>query len=350
MPYRKLPPNAFWKLCRETDDFRLSELYQPAFQLAPGTRVATAGSCFAQHIGRYIRCSDLELIDVEPAPKSMHQNVAARFGYGLYSARYGNIYTARQLRQLLEDTVSQQIHECAIWQKDGRYFDALRPACEPDGFASVDELRTHRLEHLKRVKTIFETAEVFVFTLGLTETWMDRESGIVFPTAPGVIAGHFDSAKHKFANLGIADVLEDLSASIALMRTLSPELRILLTVSPVPLTATASGAHILAATTYSKSVLRAAAGELVALDQKVDYFPSFEIITGVPFGGQFYDNNLRTVTDEGVLTAMTTFFSAHSALNLQATEVSVQIKSSNSEENEDDVVCEEALLEAFASR
>ena len=40
----------------------------------------------------------------------------------------------------------------------------------------------------------------------------------------------------------------------------TPKLRILLTVSPVPLTATAGDDHVLLATTYSKSVLRAGRG------------------------------------------------------------------------------------------
>ena len=44
---------------------------------------------------------------------------------------------------------------------------------------------------------------------------------------------------------------------------MNPKARLVLTVSPVPLAATASGSHVLPATIYSKSVLRAAAQESV---------------------------------------------------------------------------------------
>ncbi len=350
MPYRNLPLNAFWRLCRETPDFRISELYAPSFRLGPGSRVATAGSCFAQNIGRYVRNSVLDLVDVEPAPRRMHPDVTAKYGYGLYSARYGNIYTARQLFQLLSDARTEQVHDCAVWKKGDRFFDALRPSCEPDGFADVDELLAHRLDHLKRVKRVFCEADVFVFTLGLTETWADRETGVVFPTAPGVIAGTFDPDRHAFLNLGFSDTLSDLSQAIGLMRAWAPGLRVILTVSPVPLTATASGSHVLQATTYSKSVLRSVAGELSTKDTLIDYFPSYEIITGTPFAGQFYDDNLRTVTAAGVQTVMNAFFAVHGSGEVPVPELRLETAPDPSDEPGDDLICEEALLEAFSRK
>ena len=140
MPYRNLPPHAFWKPCQADPEFRLFDLYLPKFPLSPGARVATAGSCFAQNIGRYVRASELELVDVEKPPPGMPISVARAFGYGLYSARYGNVYTARQLAQLLADMNQPCIHDSAVWTKDGRYFDALRPSCEPHGFDTKAEL------------------------------------------------------------------------------------------------------------------------------------------------------------------------------------------------------------------
>ena len=56
-------------------------------------------------------------------------------------------------------------------------------------------------------------------------------------------------------------------------------LRVVLTVSPVPLTATASDRHVLVANTYSKAVLRAVAEELYLESPYIDYVPSFELVT-----------------------------------------------------------------------
>lgn len=352
MPYSDLPRHAFWRLCREDPGFCLAEIYRPGFRLAPGTRVATAGSCFAQHIGRYVRSSRLRFIDAEPAPRGMSAETAARFGFGLFSARYGNIYTARQLRQLVEDALSGTVHDSAIWMRKGRYFDGLRPGVEPEGLASAAEVRAHRIEHLARVRQVFEQAQVFIFTLGLTEAWVDRAHGVVFPTAPGVVAGQFDPGLHAFANFGVAETVADLAAVLARLRAINPALKVILTVSPVPLTATASGEHVLTATTYSKSVLRAVAGEMAALDPLVDYFPAYEIITGAPFAGRYYEDNLRHVTRDGVDAAMTVFFTAHDGLaEGRPGAAPAHPPAACPADSPEDCgeVCEEAMLEAFGA-
>lgn len=349
MPYSKLTRSAFWKMCTKDPTFRASEIYRPKFRLEKSAGIGTAGSCFAQNISKFLQNSDFNFLDVEKAPKGMAPAVAKRFGYGLYSARYGNIYTARQLRQLLEDVLAERVHEGAIWQRDNRYFDALRPGVEPEGLTCADEVRVHRLDHLRRVIAMIRDMNVFIFTLGLTESWEDRQTGVVFPTAPGVIAGQYDPKKHLFSNAGFVDVLTDLTAAIALLREISPGLKVILSVSPVPLTATASGQHVLSATTYSKSVLRAVAGELAAHDQNTDYFPSYELITGIPFGTENYDANLRSVNKEAVKRVMAVFFGAHNALARESSEDENQpgriVQPTASDE-----VCEEIMLEAFAPK
>jgi hypothetical protein len=346
LPYSDLPPEAFWRACRDDAAFRLDALFAPKFDLVDGMRIATAGSCFAQNIGRYVRRSSLTLVDMEPAPALMPEAEAARFGYGLFSARSGNIYTARQLRQLLEDAEDLRVTEAALWVRDGRYYDGLRPNVESEGLESPEMVAAFRMEHLRRVRAMFDETDVFVFTLGLTETWADRESGLVFPTAPGVIAGRFDPARHEFVNLGLSEVREDLDAAIAIMRRWAPDLKILLTVSPVPLTATAGGAHVLSATTFSKSVLRAVAGEVAQGDPLIDYVPSYEVITGAPFAGRFYNSNLRTVTEDGVATVMAMFFGAYPSLG-PLSPAAMHLPPREGEEAAD-LVCEEAMLEAFA--
>jgi hypothetical protein len=67
----------------------------------------------------------------------------------------------------------------------------------------------------------------------------------------------------------------------------------------VPLAATALDQHVLTATTYSKSVLRVAAGMLAA-DPAIQYFPSYEVITGAFSRGAYFAPDLRSVTPDGV--------------------------------------------------
>ncbi len=326
----------------------LNDLYAPKFALTPGLRLATCGSCFAQHIGRYIRHSRLTYLDVEPGPAQMPADIAERFGYGLFSGRYGNVYTTRQLRQLVDDALTGHLRPEAVWTKGARFFDALRPNVEPAGLGSADEVVAHRSDHLARVRAMLGQMDLLIFTLGLTETWADRATGTVYPSAPGVIAGAYDPAAHRFVNLGFADVIEDLHAAIRLLRGVNPSLKILLTVSPVPLAATATGGHVLRANTYSKSVLRAVAEEIAQTDPGIDYFPSYEIITGLPFAPRFYNPNLRTVTADGVDTVMSVFFAKQPGLlDLEGPAVTVDPDLPDATPS-DDVVCEEQLLDAFA--
>ena len=111
-----------------------------------------------------------------------------------------------------------------------------------------------------------------------------------------------------FRNHGVEEVTADLSAAIHELRAVNPKLKVILTVSPVPLVATAEDAHVLVATTLSKSVLRVAAGTVAAREPDVAYFPSYEIITGPQARGRYFAEDLRSVTEEGVDRVMALFF------------------------------------------
>src|SRR5262249_38303714 len=161
------------------------------------------------------------------------------------------------------------------------------------GFETAEELLASRAMTLHAVRTAVTTCSVFTFTLGLTEAWINRRDGYVYAACPGTLHGTFDAALHAFRNFTQPEILEDLTAAFDMARNVNPKLRVLLTVSPVPLTATASGEHVLAATTYSKAVLRSAAGEYANARAFADYFPSYELITGAPFRGRFFEPNLR---------------------------------------------------------
>ena len=71
--------------------------------------------------------------------------------------------------------------------------------------------------------------------------------------------------------------------------------------------ATISDRHVLAATTYSKSVLRVAVDAVVRENHDVDYFPSYEIITGPQSRGRYFAEDLRSVRPEGVAQVMKIF-------------------------------------------
>jgi GSCFA family len=310
-PYACLPNNAYWRTAvSEVHYTELQEIWEPP-ALTRATRVATAGSCFAQHIGNHLVKRGACYLDLEPAPPNFFQSEAEkrRFGYGVYSCRYGNIYTARQLRQLFEEAFEDRRPKEIVWQKGSRFFDALRPRVDPVGQDSPDTVIHLRNLHLEHVREMFLELELFVFTLGLTEGWESTGDHTMYPSAPGTICGTFNERLYGFRNFTYPEILSDLKSFWASLKLINQKAEMLLTISPVPLTATASGNHVLVASTYSKAVLRAVAGDLTKIDPNIHYFPSFELISTHPSRGTFFDPNLRTVSEAGVNYVMNHFFS-----------------------------------------
>src|SRR5262249_55517296 len=115
-----------------------------------------------------------------------------------------------------------------------------------------------------------EEADVFIFTLGLTEAWESVADGSVYPICPGVSGlGKFDKQKYRFANYSVSSIVSDLRAAINMIREHNDRIKIIITVSPVPLIATAEDRSVLVSTTYSKSALRVAAEEISGDDDRI---------------------------------------------------------------------------------
>jgi hypothetical protein len=306
-PYVQAPAYRKWRQAvGQTPPGAIDPVVSMKFRVSREDKVATAGSCFAQHIARRLCGRGFNNLVTETAHPLLPPALADRFNYGIYTARFGNIYTSRQLLQLVQRAYGRLQPADDIWRKDGRYFDPFRPAIQPDGFATEREYYLDRSQHFAAVRTAFETMDVLIFTLGLTECWASTIDGLVYPVCPGVLAGTYAPDTHTMLNLSVADIFADLQAVVSELRAVNPNFRLILTVSPVPMAATALDRHVLVSNTYSKSVLRVAA-ELLAQDPAVAYFPAYEIITSPSSRGQYYADDLRSVTPQGVEHVMRLF-------------------------------------------
>jgi hypothetical protein len=175
------------------------------------------------------------------------------------------------------------------------------------GFASPEEVFCSRDEHLSAVRQMFSSCSIFVFTLGLTEGWTSAGSGAVFPIPPGIVTDQDVETEVLFRNYSYQDILDDLIRFVDGLRGINGDIKVILTVSPVPLTATFTDEHILVATAYSKSVLRAVCGQAEQNRPFVHYFPSFEIIAGHYNQGRYFESNKRTIAMSGVEHVMRVF-------------------------------------------
>lgn len=317
-PYVDLPDHHFWRRAvAEIPASELDPVVRTSFKLDRSTRVATAGSCFAQHIARTLQRENFNYFVVDET-QGMPPEERKRRGFGVYSARYGNIYTARQLVQLFDRAHGDFQPLDRAWKReDGRFVDPFRPQIEPDGFANAQLTAAATTRHLTQVRRLFSELEVFVFTLGLTEGWRRRADGAMFPLAPGVAGGGFNAEQYEFVNFGADEVLADLRGFARRLRSVNPQARLIITVSPVPLIATYENHHVLVSTVHSKSVLRAAAGAFTDETDGTDYFPSYEIVTGTPSRGAYFEPDLRSVTEGGVGHVMRVFLKHYASIDQQ---------------------------------
>jgi hypothetical protein len=300
-PYKALPDTAFWR--RSVATGPVDPVVAPPFRLYRSDRIATAGSCFAQHLSRELHATGYAPIVAEGNPADS-RDVAA---YRAFSAAYGNIYTARQLLQLFERAFGlRDPHDTAWRRADGRYVDPFRPTISAAGFDSPEAVAAARVAHLDAVCSVFERCDVLIFTLGLTECWIADSDGAVFPIAPGVEADPGSDA-YRFHNMAVEEVVDDMRRFLALLREVNPRVRVLLTVSPVPLIATYVPRHVLVSTIASKAILRVAADILSGTEADVAYFPSYEIITGPQARGRYFEEDLRSITAAGVAHVMRVF-------------------------------------------
>lgn len=336
-PYADLPDHAFWKTAVSARSmFEISDLWAPKFHVGPKTPIVTYGSCFAQHIGSALRARNFNWLNMEPSPGAAPQTDRA-YNYNVFSARTGSMYTTTLLRQWVHWAAGDTTPPDEFWISANQVHDPFRPRIEPGGFASLSEAQRSRRVAINSFGDSIRRARVFVFTLGLTERWHHLHKGHEYPLCPGTAAGSFDVKTHGFDNLSYADTLESLWDAVRLMRQINPKLRFIFTVSPVPLTATMSGDHIIAATTLSKSILRAVCGELAQTLPHVDYFPAYEIISSPAFRASFYAPNQRDVAAKGVEFVMQQFFDAQAG-------TSTTPDTHTPRPDPADIICEEALL------
>ena len=292
-PFKSAPDASFWS--RTVGANEALEFDPPQAPLIEaGDRVMSMGARLAADLVPFIEAEGFEYVRKETPPEVFAHLSGENDGYTKFSAAYGEADTVRQALQLVNRALGRFLPVEDRW--------VMAPDCIVDPFrpglrypaSSVPEFEILTEQHLAAVLDSIRAANVLIFTLGLTEAWVSRADGAVFPACLGTINGEFDPAKHEFRSFGVGEVSHDLREFIAAIREIKPAMRFILMVSPVPLEATASGDHVLIASVYGKSVLRVAAAEAAMQLPDVSYFPAYEIVTGPQAPNDFFESDRRT--------------------------------------------------------
>lgn len=243
------------------------------------TRIVSAGSCFATEIAHYLigngynylvtegnggAGASYEVLDVGELPNA--------------TAAWGIIFNTPSFRQLVERAFGYRQLPKILWSQlykgEQRFFDPFR---ENVAFRSIDDYVKNYEEHTQAVRRAFTEMDVFIITLGLNEVWTFPADGSVFSRSPWAIAPSL-VRRHV---MSVEENVNDLLRMAELLRYVNPQVKIICTLSPVPLHATFRGDdhHIVVANAHSKAVLRVAAEEFVRRCPDAYYFPAYEIVT-----------------------------------------------------------------------
>lgn len=255
------------------------------------TPIGAGGSCFATEISHYLKRNDYNFIVTEPNEDSC--------------AAWGGLYNTPSFRQLIEFSFGlrkrpNMLFECEDTGKL-EYWDPFR---EGVFFKSISEYEQNTKRHIAAAKEALSKVKVFVMTVGLNEIWRLNFDNSVLARYPRSMASHL---VHNQV-LTVEENVSELQQMLDVWRRFNPDLKIIITVSPVPLHATfrADECHVITSTCHSKAVLRLAVEQFVRQNPGTAfYFPAFEVVSYC--APKPWEEDCRHVTRETVERVMSLF-------------------------------------------
>ena len=251
----------------------VSPSVSPSFSIGKTDSVFAIGSCFARNLEGALHKAGMNVLSRQINLGKIGDDVGA-------ATNFLNKYNASSILNDLKwalDRDSFPGEDIIYPVSDEVYCDPQLGLIRlPYPLADIMDMRARYLDAMAQVIA----ADVVIITLGYVETWYDKELDLYLNIAPPPrLCAKFPD-RFEFRVLGFEDVLRALEDIYALLKKhRKTPLKMLLTVSPVPLVSTFRDVDVLVANTYSKSVQRAAAETFVAGKQDVDYFPSYEFVT-----------------------------------------------------------------------
>jgi tetratricopeptide (TPR) repeat protein len=297
-------PNPHWKDAERGR--KIHVVNQPIIH--PGTKIFAIGSCFALEIRHELLRRGF---DVFPKYGAVDFDPQSQILNSLPKRDNINHYDTFTIRQEFEQAFAASSFKAEdFWPVQGRsinkvmgketvWQDPYRKnfyAADPAGIADL----SGKVDACMREGIM--TANVYVITLGLIETWLNKANGLHACTYPGV-GGGGGAAQTELHVAGFQENYENLKRVCELVFGRFPERHIILTVSPVGLEKTFRDLDVVIANMESKATLRAVAGQICREFPNVHYLPSYELFA---YHDLFHDNG-RHATRDGVETVLELF-------------------------------------------
>ena len=227
--------------------------------ILPGSRVLALGSCFAGHLIEWLVANGYDHNDggaLVSLVRNPFENVAV---------------IAQQLRWAFGEVDPASL----FWVgKDKK------------AILATEEKRLAMRDALLQ-------ADVFIATLSMAELWYHQPSGE--PLWRLMLPHVCDLDQFAFRVMSVAQIVAELEAIERIRAQWLPKVRIIYTVSPLPMATTFRPVSPITANTASKAAVRAALDEFLRargddLNRIYFYFPSYELVNALPSDPFLSDN------------------------------------------------------------
>ena len=201
------------------------------------TRFFTMGSCFARNLSRNL---------VNSGYVSHHMEIS----------------------EYINTTFANRVF--VDWLSDREIDDAIRERITsllPPGWSKENTLK------------VIGSSDVFILTLGVAPAFFDRATGDFVLPRSTALNSRVLAEKYRFRTTSVQENVDNVRYVLDFVRKISPRIRFVVTVSPVPLVASFEYESAVQADCLSKSTMRLVAHEVVNNSDisNILYWPSFEV-------------------------------------------------------------------------
>jgi hypothetical protein len=241
--------------------------------------VFTMGSCFARELEASLirRGGRVVSMDYDKLRRPEFLDGEGRVRAGFFH-RYTPQSMLQELQRAFDELPGWDLESSLLIGGQAEVHDlnyGWIPGADPSRAAAVARRRVAR----EFARTAAE-AKVLILTLGLTESWLHKPSGL-FCNKIHIPYARRHAGQFELHLTGVDDAVACLEGAYDVVRRhhRDGDFQFVVTVSPVPLQATFTDQDVIVANAESKAVLRAAAGAFCRRHDNVSYFPSYEMVT-----------------------------------------------------------------------
>lgn len=201
------------------------------------TRFFTMGSCFARNLSKSLNSS----------------------GYVSYHMEISEVINTTFANKVFVDWLGDVGVDHAIGERIAELL--------PSGWSKENTLQ------------VIRNSDVFILTLGVAPAFFDRSTGEFVLPRRTALNSRVLAEKYLYRTTSVKENVDNVLHVIRFIRSVSPAIKIVVTVSPVPLMASFEYELAVQADCLSKSTMRLVAHEVVNQSDISDilYWPSFEI-------------------------------------------------------------------------